>query len=505
MIDDDGRWHRLQCAYIYLAAPLALLFTVTLLVACASIPATSRPTDSWCNSNPLPIDLPSIEHLQRATKKVFAHYFPTFPISKDNKPTDIDYYTREYLDPSGEGGKHTAYGGYFRQRPLPVPVGDPQRWQVDNMKTEITRATAAGIDGFTIDILSLETPNWQQVNLAVTAAEELNNGFKIVLMPDGHVLDTDPAELADALAGLALSPAVARLPDGRLIISPFDPEELGVAWWREFLRLMREVHGEGVAFIPCFLDYSKNVDEFNSISYGFSNWGARSPDGNQNAYKPMRDAHDRGKIWMQPVSAQDVRPHQEVFDEANNSENLRLTWEIAIREDADWVQLVTWNDYAEGTEFSPSTHTGWSLLDISSYYLAAFKLEYPPQIVRDVIYISHRTQFINALPTEQTKLINLRDSSSPGRDRVEVLAFLSRPASIRLTTGERVQSFDAPAGVTVVTAELQIGIISAQLIRNNLTALSVDSPFPVQAAIAVQDLQYHFVNSGRSGTCYQYQ
>lgn len=47
-----------------------------------------------------------------------------------------------------------------------------------------------------------------------------------------------------------------------------------------------------------------------------------------------------------------------VYDEANNSENLRLTWQQAIDGGADWGQLVTWNDYAEGTQFAPSVHSG---------------------------------------------------------------------------------------------------------------------------------------------------
>ena len=48
----------------------------------------------------------------------------------------------------------------------------------------------------------------------------------------------------------------------------------------------------------------------------------------------MADAHGRGGIWMQPVSVQDERPNQSLYDEADNSENLRVTWTAAIA-DAD--------------------------------------------------------------------------------------------------------------------------------------------------------------------------
>jgi hypothetical protein len=473
---------------VFRATSLCLFLSVALLVGCAHAPSNT--------SSSSPTVLSNADQPQGSGKKVFAHYFPPYPLSKDNAPADDDYYTREYLDPWGENGKHAAYGGFFRNRPLPVAVGDPQRWRLDNMKTEILRASAAGIDGFLVDILSIETFDWEQVQRALTAAAELGNGFTIMPMPDGDVLDVTPRQLAAAMASLADSPAITRLSNGRLAISAFAPEKRGVTFWREFLRLMREEHGEDVAFVPCFLDYGKSATAFEEISYGFGNWGARSPLGNTKMIQPIDDAHARGKIWMQPVSAQDVRPSQGVFDEANNTENLRMTWEAAVR-DADWVQLITWNDYAEGTEFSPSAHTGWSLLDISCYYLSMFKLGHPPEVTRDVLHISHRTQFVAARPTHQQELTRLRDGSSPARDRVEVLAFLTQPASIRLIIGREAYVFDAPSGVNAFTAPLSAGMVSAELRRGDSTTLLVASPFVVRSDVAVQDLQYHFVSTDR--------
>jgi hypothetical protein len=66
--------------------------------------------------------MPSAAALDAAEPRVFAHYFSPFPISLDNKASEIDYYTRHYNAVDGEGGKHAAYGGYFRQRPLPRSI-----------------------------------------------------------------------------------------------------------------------------------------------------------------------------------------------------------------------------------------------------------------------------------------------------------------------------------------------------------------------------------------------
>ena len=132
--------------------------------------------------------------------------------------------------------------------------------------------------------------------------------------------------------------------------------------------------GQGVntAFVPCFLDYATNVAAYEAFSYGYANWGNRNTAGNSNLIPRIADAHARGKIWMQPVSLQDTRPHSLVYDEASNSENLRLTWGSAISGGADWVQIPTWNDYAEGTQISPSVALGSAPLDLNSYYLAWF-------------------------------------------------------------------------------------------------------------------------------------
>ena len=45
------------------------------------------------------------------TRWAFAHYFTPYPVSLDTKDPANDYYTRAYLNPTGESGIHAAYGG----------------------------------------------------------------------------------------------------------------------------------------------------------------------------------------------------------------------------------------------------------------------------------------------------------------------------------------------------------------------------------------------------------
>lgn len=70
-------------------------------------------------AGPLPFELPSTATLRASSHKVFAHYFTPYPISLNNKAGADDYYTKNYLNPAGESGKHAAYGGLLRDRPFP--------------------------------------------------------------------------------------------------------------------------------------------------------------------------------------------------------------------------------------------------------------------------------------------------------------------------------------------------------------------------------------------------
>ena len=461
----------------------------------------------------LPNDLPAQSALKASDKLVFAHYFPPFPISLDNRDTAADYYAKHYLTPTGENGKHTAYGGYLRDRPLPRAVIAEDDWQYKDMLTEVQRANDSGIDGFTYDILGLSGVHWDRLLLLLRAAHDLDADFKIMLMPDSNGTSTaDPTALANAIAGLATGPyadVLHRLDDGRLVVSPFAPErkavtvntvsDRGATFWKKMISVLQ---GQGIttAFVPCFLDYAANVAAYETFSYGYSNWGYRSTAANASLTPRIADAHARGKIWMQPVSLQDTRPRSLVYDEASNSENFRLTWGSAISGGADWIQIPTWNDYAEGTQLSPSVATGWAPLDINSYYLAWFKSGVQPEIKRDVVYLSHRSQPHAALPTGgQTGLMKLRGGSTPARDTVEVLSFLVAPAVIEVTIGGTSQTYTAPAGISARLFPLGVGQVSAKITKSDARVTTVTSPYLVEPRLAVQDLTYHFVSSARTG------
>ena len=478
-------------------------FVVTRIVAGALLCSTAwaagiASAQQEAEPDPLAFDLDAVE-VPADAPLVFANYFPPFPISIDNGPPDSDYYATEMLDPAGADGIHAAYGGFFRSRPLPRPVNPADDWDLDDMKTEVERASAAGIDGFVYDLLGIEGVHWHRLELLLEAARTVDPEFRIVLMPDisTGVMD-DPDALADAVESVADDPSVYHLDDGRLVVMPYLAERVEKAQWEEWLALMGE-RGIDVAFVPILLEYGA-IDDFDDFSYGVSVWGGRSPRTVANLPEVSADARQRGLTWMHPVALQDVRPKSAVFDEANNTETLRSMWASAAETNAEWVHLITWNDYSEATEIAPSTNTGWSPLDINAYYGAAFKTGEAPPIVRDRIYVSHRIQAVDAVPTGgQTSLMSLRSGSSPPRDQVEVLTFLRDGADVEVTVGASTYTYTAPEGVHAELFALEPGEVSVRAKADDGAVSEVTSPFEVVEQPEIQDLQYRLVSSGREG------
>lgn len=456
----------------------------------------------------LPFDMPSTRTLRSSPHLVFAHYWPPLPVSLDNRPPASDYYAREYLTPGGEKGKHAAYGGYLRDRPLPRSPRTGSDWRLADMEGEVREAIAVGIDGFTLDILQLpgdrDIQVWNNAVLMMQAAAKVDPGFKIVLMPDmsGGLARKPVNEVASAIATLAGQPSAYHLGDGRLVLSPFQAESRDVGWWKDLFARLKSKFGIEVAFVPLFQDEQAHLDKFTPISWGMSHWGARNPQWNDplgrypsSRVKRVLNVRNRGLVWMQPVSVQDERPKSGLFDEAANTTNLRATWQIVRDSGAEWVQMTTWNDFGEGTQFEPSVKHGSVYLDISAYYLAWWKTGSPPAVTRDALYVTHRTQFAaQASRVAESKPMVLRGGTK-ARDTIEVLAFLTGAATVHISIGSHTYTCQLSVGVHPCTVPLGLGTVRAWATRGGATTAQVTSPFPVTGSPAVQDLQYVAVAS----------
>jgi hypothetical protein len=201
---------------------------------------------------------------------------------------------------------------------------------------------------------------------------------------------------------------------------------------------------------------------------------------------------------MQPVAFQDVRPRDGIFQESDNGVTNRLAWQVADQQHAEWVQLVTWNDYAESTEMAPSVKHGWSILDVNAYDIMWFKSGRRPRVLRDAIFVSYRDQPVKARPVyHETTLMRVLSGSVDPRDTIEAVTFATAPSDVSITAGTQHYSCRVPAGRGICTFPLAIGSISAQMDREGEPVAVARSNVDVTDSPQVQDLQYRVIGGLR--------
>ncbi len=431
-------------------------------------------------------------------KKVFAHYFPPYPISIENGAAATDYYAKNYLTASGEGGIHAAYGGLLRDRPAGRAKLAGSDWAVEDLKTEVRQAMAAGIDGFTLNIMSLSGRNWEATVNLMKAAAAVSPNFTIIPMIDGtaSVGSATPAAVAAKLAELYKYSSAEKESNGAYAFSSFKAENKSVSWWSSIIQELKN-RGVTVSFSAIFLNASDaNMKAFAPISDGVGNWGTRTVSTVTGGPNYAARAHALGLEWMAPVAVQDVRPRAYLYDESNNTETLRAMWGRAIADGADSIQMVTWNDYSESTQFAPSAAHGSTFLDINKYYVDRFKTG-AAVASDDELYVTHRIHASAATPSTSHKLMSptLSGTATTPRNTVEVLSMFTAPTTVTVKVGGTTTTYSAPAGVYAKTVPLAVGSVSVTAVRSGATIESVVSPYSVVSKPVVQDLQYYGVSS----------
>jgi hypothetical protein len=455
--------------------------------------------------------MPSSTTVFNSSKKVFAHYVASFPLSIDNQASAGDYYNRQYLAKSGESNKWAAQGGYLRSRPLGVNPGATSKFQQLNLETEIRTAIARGISGFTFDIMSTSqvTSSNSPLNLMLAAATAVDSRFKIIAMPDMTVLGTNSAAVVEIIEAIAKSPAAYHLSDGRLVISAFDASLDSAVWWGSVLAQLT-AKGIKTAFVPTFLNWTLSAELFAHISYGFSDWGgATVAVSNYMAGDAAIARKEFDKIFMMPVDPQQFRPKGFQYWEAGNSGAFRAAWSGSIAGDADWVQLVTWNDFSESSEIEPATDTtlnrtmGTGFYNLTGYYAAWFLTGDEPKITHDVLYWFYRREPTTGKAPAQAKADKIY---SGGYDNsIELLAFLTAPGVLKVEIGGKTYTHNAAAGMVSFVVPTGPGTPNFTLSRSGAEVFSFNAPVQIYGVGGLpngtQDLTYWSGSAAKTGIC----
>jgi hypothetical protein len=435
----------------------------------------------------------------QSPSKVFSHYFLPFPLSIGNQPVDSDYYTKGYLAPEGEGGKHLASGGFLRERPLsPGPWESPD-WNQINFAIEILRAQRMGIDGFSCDLLSVSPGTlWDRMMQLFDTAAAIAPDFRIMIMPDMESeLKRHPEKLEDVLFQLAQKPSAYKLADGRLVVAPFNAQKQPPDFWKDsFARL--KARGVDVAFLPVFQGWQRYARDYAPLCYGLSDWGQRDLVAAKGMAQAGVAAADFTRVWMMPVAPQDMRPKDGIYWEAGNTGAYRELWSGAITTRSALVQLITWNDYSEHAEVSPSSGTQFLFYDLGAYYTDWLKSGHPPRIVSDAIYYCHRRQILPlvAPPAKQSLRFKVYGPTSQ-MNQIEMIAFLTAPATLEIELGGEVHRHEAGAGLVIFSIPAATGQPDFRIVRDKATVAEVRSAWPIVDHADIEDPLYRGGSSNR--------
>ena len=451
--------------------------------------STSAEDNSSCN--PYPFVTASTTTMRASKKKAFAFYFPAFPVSIDDRSSDVDYY-HLWLTRVGPPA--------ISDRPIPRPPYKTANFRQLDFETEIRQAIAAGLDGFIFEANPFTSDvRFQQLPAMLAAAHAVDPGFKIVLGPDFQTnAGASPQPLADYIEKVQSNSSLYRTDDGSLVLAPFYPERQPISYWSGLLNDLSN-NGVKATMLPIFLSgVGSGQAPWASISAGLSTWGARWASSASGYVSQTKITHGFNRIFMSPVAFEDVRSASNSFYEANNSSELRSSMLAAINGDADWIDLVAWNDFTESW-IEPTVNRGYSALDLAAYYIAWFKLGSAPNITQDVLYYFHRSQSTTATITasgQQQPTVAAGDAVS---NQVELLAFLKAPGQLVITQGRAASTINAPAGVTSFRVPVIPGTTpSFQLVRNSQPVINLTSSTPIATSVTIPDLSYH---GGESSSC----
>ncbi|MFF0310316.1 endo-1,3-alpha-glucanase family glycosylhydrolase [Streptosporangium sp. NPDC004379] len=487
-----GKGPRLRISYTLATATPSPTPSVTPSATPSATP-TATPTSG--GNQCLPFDKPSAAALRSYDKKVFAFYFPPYPLSIDNKDPAKDQYA-SWLDPAGSNGMYAAQGGHSRDRPLPRPVRSGGGWRQADFEVEVRQAIAMGLDGFIYEHHTSATDQrFNHIADLLAAAKAVDPGFRIMLSPDFPTTkDASPDKVISDVLLAKGHPSLYRLPDGTVPLAPFYPERQSPAWWDD-LRAKLATQGMKTSLVPIFLDWSgSGKTEWNDSVAGYSSWGVRWESSTDGYRKAGIEAARRGRFYMAPAALEDVRPRDKRYWEPSNSGTLRQSFVKAMEGDADIVSLTTWNDYAESW-LAPSVERGYAPADVIAYYTTWFKTGKAPSVVRDALYYFHRSHRTDA-PFDKTKqtigpiAIPYGDAAT---DDVELLAFVRSPGTLVVRQGEDVKTKEvSSAGMVSFKVPMVPGTTPVfELVRDGRTVQTVTSRTPIRKSVVYQDLINH--------------
>jgi len=292
---------------------------------------------------------------------------------------------------------------------------------------------------------------------------------------------------------------------GRVLVSTFAGEDCQFGMgnpndgWKSVLQdatLVANLNAMGreVAFVPgWFARVENRQTEFAGTVQGDFNWNGGWPMGDFDVNwdsDANRLNFNPGPLYMAAVSpwffthyGPDTWNKNWIYRADDWLYNAR--WEMLFdhRSQVDIAEIVTWNDYGESSYIGPIEgaqpnsqawvdgfpHDGW--LEMTKYYIIAFKTGAYPTITEDHVYIWSRPHPKNASSPDPVPRPQNADWTD---DYLWAVVFSTKPATLTLTSGPNSSQFAVTAGVNKFKLQNGFGTIHATLADAVTGIVSVD-------------------------------
>jgi hypothetical protein len=431
---------------------------------------------------------------------------------------------------------------------------DPtQGLKIASYEREIREAQAIGIDGF-----ALNAGGWLHQTYYIRyaaqmfeAAVRLHSGFKLMFSAD-MCCGNGIADVEDMMRRFAGNPRYSQVyfrHQGAFVLTTFAGDKLGITAWQQVRSdlatganpsLLAEPTALSPAgrpprnapvrifLVPAFFwggelpslsSLQPGFDEWQGTLDGFFYWGIAGVPGSGGALDQItsshayaRILHGAGKLYMAPICFQFWGANANRYYEYSGAAGMRALWMDAIENThPEWVEILTWNDFIEGTYISPiddpNKYPGANFLNSTGvplgtlgyfhshagatallpFFIQWYKTGVEPTITHDAIYYFYRTQLNDA----DAATPPVAHKFGPVANRIYITANLTGPAELRITTGDRVEILRFPSGSTDEQAPIFAGDPPLlELMRKGQVVRSSRASDPIHTVQNFNDLYY---------------
>jgi glycosyl hydrolase family 71 len=375
---------------------------------------------------------------------------------------------------------------------------------------DIRLAQKMGLDGFVLNIggWRLNPAYKDRIAAMFAAAKDLSTNFKLFISAD-MCCGLNADDILDMMRLYGSGPNYFRQA-GRPVLSTYSGESKGREFWQKDVLEPLDKRGLKPFFVPAFYAVtqfglpSDEVAFWGSIVDGLFYFGpARTPFGarsvvetNLSYARALKAANKLFLAGYYPFywGSEQTNSGRRYY-EYEGGKGTAAQWESIIKEqDPSWVEITTWNDFAESYLVAPEDdqtglykpHTAF--MELNRYYIAWFKTGVQPEITKDAVFYFYRTHPMDLRATDDP-LGPVTELHGNVKDEIYVTVALTAPAALRIDSGDSQTTFPLDKGISQVSVPFHVGPQQFRLSRHSQLVGQIVGE-PIQSKISVYNFYY---------------